>query len=251
MTQTIRSMSVSLSTSRQELGQKASADVCNTIKALLERQESINMIFAAAPSQSEFLEHFTGSGIDFSRINAFNLDDYIGLCDQAPQRFSNFLRRHLFDKVAFRSVHLIDSSAKDANAECLRYTALLEEFPADIVCMGIGENAHIAFNDPGIARFNDEYLVKAVELTKSCRLQQVNDGCFERLEDVPTHAITLTIPALFRAKYHFCIVPGASKAAAVRDALHGPLDENCPASALRTLPDCKLYLDEDSSALLR
>lgn len=250
MTQTIMSLTVSVSQSRQALGQRAAKDVCAVVGALLAQKESVNMIFAAAPSQAEFLECLRGGGIDFSRVNAFHMDDYIGLDDAAPQLFANFLRRHLFDLVSFRSVHYINGSAADPLAECRRYAALLEEYPPDIVCMGIGENAHIAFNDPGIARLRDKELVKVVTLDEASRLQQVHDGCFPQIGDVPERAITLTIPALLRADYQFCMVPAASKADAVREALYGPIDENCPASLLRTCQSCRLYLDEDSSAKL-
>ncbi|MBR5869209.1 MAG: 6-phosphogluconolactonase, partial [Clostridia bacterium] len=122
--------------------------------------------------------------------------------------------------------------------------------PTDIVVLGIGENGHIAFNDPGVADFNDPCDLKLVELDDMCRNQQVNDGCFAALDDVPTHALTITVPALVRAPALFCIVPAATKANAVRDTLCGEIGEHCPATILRTREGAKLYLDPESAAKL-
>lgn len=236
---------------RASLGEASAADVGAAVRLLLGERESINMIFAAAPSQLDFLRRFReDSSIDFSRINAFHMDEYIGLPDDAPQGFGNFLREHLFSHVPFRSVHYLGGGAEDPEAECLRYSALLREFPADIVCLGIGENGHIAFNDPHVARFDDQALVKIVELDEVCREQQVHDGCFIRLELVPRQAMTLTIPALTSAAFHFCMVPAASKAEAVRRTVCGALGEQCPATILRLCRNAVLYCDADSGALL-
>jgi glucosamine-6-phosphate deaminase len=148
-------------------------------------------------------------------------------------------------------VNYIDISAEDAEAECERYAALLAENPTDIVVMGIGENGHIAFNDPPVADFNDPRAVKPVALDEICRNQQVNDGCFKRIEDVPTTAITLTVPTLFNGDYLFCIVPAKTKAKAVRATVYDDINEKCPATILRRHERAILYLDGDSSSLLR
>ena len=174
------------------------------------------------------------------------MDEYIGLPENAPQKFGNFLKDAIFGKVPFKSVHYIDGSAPDIEAECERYSSLIGKLKPDAVFMGIGENGHIAFNDPHVAFFNDKKLVKKVKLDEACRTQQVNDGCFKKLEDVPTHALTLTIPALMDAGYHFCVVPGSTKAQAVFDTLTGDISESCPASVLRKYDGCILYLDSDS-----
>lgn len=236
---------------RQQLGAAAAEDVSLAIRQMLEEQEELHMVFAAAPSQSEFLAALCAdSRIDFTRIHAFHMDEYIGLPADAPQGFSNFLRERLFGKVSFRKVEYIDCTAADPQAECARYSALLQQYPVDIVCLGIGENGHIAFNDPHVADFSDRQLVKQVQLDDACRSQQVHDGCFASLDEVPTHAMTLTIPALAAARRHFCMVPAAAKAQAVRAALYGPLSESCPASILRTCSDVVLYLDAESGGLL-
>ena len=236
--------------SRSEMGQVAAAEIVAAIKAKLEEKEELNMIFAAAPSQNEVLKTLTESDVDWSRINAFHMDEYIGLPADAPQRFGNYLRDHIFAHAPFKSVNYIDcSSTKEA--ECARYTALLAKYPTDIVCMGIGENGHIAFNDPGVADFNDPATIKPVPLDDVCRQQQVNDGCFAKFDDVPTHALTLTVPTLFRGGYLFCSVPAPTKAAAVKEMLTTDnIDEHCPAAILRRHDNAVLYCDADSASLL-
>ena len=209
------------------------------------------MIFAASPSQNEVLAALANDPqIPWNRVNAYHMDEYIGLSPDAPQGFGNFLREHMFGLAPFASVNYIDSAATDPQAECDRYSTLLQENPVDIVVMGIGENGHIAFNDPPVADFNDPHLVKIVALDPVCRQQQVNDGCFEALEQVPTHALTLTVPTLMAAKYHFCIVPAPTKAKAVKATVRGPIREVCPATCLRNRSNAVLYLDPDSAALL-
>lgn len=232
---------------RNQMGLSASADVSVRIKELLSRQKNVRMIFAAAPSQNEFLDGLIkDSGIDWSRITVFHMDEYIGLPAGAPQAFSRFLRDRLFDQVHPGQVHLIDSTNTLAS-ECRRYSGLLTEAPIDIVCLGIGENGHIAFNDPPVADFNDPVLVKPVELDHACRTQQVNDGCFPALPEVPTHAITLTIPALMSASALFCIVPGIRKREAVMRTVNTslPISTDCPSTIMRNHPNCTLYTDRD------
>ena len=238
--------------SPQELGACAAEDVAECLKELLGQQEQVNMIFAAAPSQDEFLESLRGrDDIEWGRINAFHMDEYIGLPPQAPQRFGTYLRTHIMGCVPFRSVHYLDGSAKDIQSECQRYAALLHQFPVDIVCLGIGENGHIAFNDPDNAQFHDPAAVKPVTLDLICRNQQVHDGCFSTLEEVPTQALTLTVPSLYAGRYLFCMVPGKKKAAAVKETVEGEISEACPASVMRQHPHAVLYLDPDSASLLK
>ena len=243
---------VNIFETRKEMGQYAAAECAGCIKDLLKIKKEINMIFAAAPSQNEFLEALAADkSIDFSSINAFHMDEYVGLGKTAPQRFGEFLRTHIFDLVDFKSVHFLNTDTDDEDAECLRYSKLLKKFPVDIVCMGIGENGHIAFNDPHAAKFDDSSAVKIVELDEICRRQQVNDGCFESIDDVPEKALTLTVPALKAAAHHFCIVPSATKAEAVKRTIMGEITEKCPATVLRLCPDARIYLDNESSSLLK
>lgn len=235
---------------REEMGIAAAEEIHNKISELLSCKEEINMIFAAAPSQNEVLAALVSkTDIEWNRINAFHMDEYIGLSDDAPQKFGTFLKNAIFDKVPFKSVNLINSSAS-ADDECRRYSELLKNNPVDIVCLGIGENGHIAFNDPDVADFNDKALVKVVGLDDICRQQQVNDGCFAHIDDVPETALSLTIPALTAGTYMFCVVPAATKANAVNNTINGPVSEKCPASILRTHENAILYCDSDSGVHL-
>lgn len=244
-------LTVKIYDSRKEMGSAAAFEIKKRIISLLEKKKEINIIFAAAPSQNEVLASLASDNeIEWQRINAFHMDEYIGLKSDAPQGFGNFLKEHLFSQVPFKSVNYIDITAENPEAESRRYAALLAEYPMDIVVMGIGENGHIAFNDPPVADFCDERAVKPVKLDETCRQQQVNDGCFSKIEDVPTHALTLTVPTLTAAEYHFCIVPAKTKASAVFETLNGTIDEHCPATILRKCKNAILYLDNDSSSML-
>ena len=235
---------------RREMGLAAAKDVAETIRALLVRQSELNIIFAAAPSQNEFLEALsTARDIDWQRINAFHMDEYIGLPADAPQGFGNFLKKRIFDKLPFRTVNYLDGN-RQPDEECERYAALLLQHPIDIVCMGIGENGHVAFNDPHVALFDDPKLVKIVDLDEKCRRQQVNDGCFASITDVPTHALTLTVPALMNGRYLFCMVPAKTKAWAVYHTINDPVSETIPATCLRTHENAILYVDADSAEML-
>lgn len=236
---------------RPEMGAAAAEEGAALLRKLLSEKDSVRVIFAAAPSQNEFLDALCSApGIDWGRVTAFHMDEYIGLHPDAPQGFGNFLRAHIFDRLPFGTIHFLNGGAVDPAAECARYGTLLREAPIDIVFLGIGENGHIAFNDPPVADFADLETVKIVPLDEICRNQQVHDGCFAALEQVPTHAMTLTVPALAGAAHHFCIVPAPTKAEAVRACIRGEITTACPAAILRTCPDAALYLDADSSALL-
>lgn len=238
-------LAVEVYNSRTELGVAAARQVAGKIQELQRSQQQVNMIFAAAPSQNEFLEELkVAPGITWNRINAFHMDEYIGLDADVPQSFGKFLKTRLFDLMPFKTLNYISPS--EPVEECARYTQLLNDFPPDIVCLGIGENGHLAFNDPPVADFSDPELVKIVKLDFACQQQQVNDGCFETLELVPKTAITLTIPALLAAKHICCVVPGNTKANAVKHTLYEHISTSCPSSILRTHPDATLYLDSDS-----
>jgi glucosamine-6-phosphate deaminase len=243
-------LSVQLLPSRAELGRTAGRDVADAIRKAIADQGTARVVFAAAPSQSETLASLVAApDLDWSRVDAFHMDEYVGLAPGAPERFALWLRRNLFDRLPFRSVHLIDPDA-DPDGEAARYAALLAEEPIDAVVLGIGVNGHIAFNDPPVADFTDALLVKVVELAEDCRRQQVDDDCFARIEDVPTRAVTLTVPALLSGRRLFCVVPGASKAAAVRATLAEPLSTAWPSTVLRQHPDCTLYLEPASASQL-
>jgi glucosamine-6-phosphate deaminase len=238
---------VRISGTRQEMGALAASEVADELRRRLDTQSQVRMIFAAAPSQSEMLHALAQApGVDWTRVEAFHMDEYIGLSEGAKQSFRVWLKEEFFDRVPLGSVRLIDPGA-DAVASAAEYAALLAERPVDLVCLGIGMNGHIAFNDPP-ALFDDPEDVKVVELEHRSRQQQVEDGLFATIDEVPTHAITLTIPRLLRAERLFCCVPGRLKEHAVTRALMGPIGAESPASILRTHPDCTIYLDADSAA---
>ncbi len=240
-------LSVKIYEGRAQLGAAAALAAAAELRRLLEKQPEVRMIFAAAPSQNEFLEELVKSpGIAWERITAFHMDEYLGLPAGAAQSFGEYLRTHIFEKVPFKKVFYLQPDTPDIKKECDRYTGLLREAPVDMVCMGIGENGHVAFNDPPVADFEDPLPVKVVELDTACRQQQVHDGCFAKLEEVPAKAITLTVPALMRGGQLHIMVPGSTKTRAVTAALNGPIDTRCPASILRTHPNAVLYLDKES-----
>ena len=244
-------MQVYIAESRAQMGEISGHDVAAMLKTLLAIKDEINVMFAAAPSQNDVLATLVSDKeIAWDRVNAFHMDEYIGLAKTAPQGFGNFLRERVFSKADFKTVNYINPEADDPQAEADRYEALLKEFPMDVCILGIGENGHVAFNDPGEADFNDPRLVKTVTLDERCRQQQVNDGCFATLDDVPKTAMTVTVPGLLRAKAMFCIVPTTNKAEAVKNTVLGEINDMCPASILRTKAGAKLYLDPDAASLL-
>lgn len=236
--------------SRKEMGAAAADRFAMEVQKVLERKPEANVVFAAAPSQNEFLRQLELYPIQWERINAFHMDEYIGLSADSPQGFGNFLRERLFGRFSFASVNYLKGNAEDIDSECERYAALLSQYPVDIVCMGIGENGHLAFNDPPVADFEDAFAVKQVLLDETCRLQQVNDGCFQGINEVPTAALTLTIPSLLKAGYVGCVVPGMSKAEAVYNTVNKELISQYPSTILRIHQNAVLFLDLKSAAKL-
>ena len=236
---------------REQMGRAAYELYRQKIGTLLASQERVRAIFAAAHSQDDFLRCMAqDETLDFSRIEAFHMDEYIGLQDDASQKFSTFLTQAIFSRRPFGQVHLLRSNVEDPEAECRRYAALLQAAPMDIVSLGIGENGHIAFNDPHVALFDDPQTVKITTLDEPCRQQQVNDGEFASIDRVPRRALTLTVPALLACRTIVGIVPLDRKAKAVHDALYGPIAESCPASVLRTHDDATLLLDRGAACTL-
>lgn len=240
-------IAIHVSGSRCKMGAWAASDIAHEIRTCLQRQQGVRMIFAAAPSQQEMLSALREEkGIDWSRVTAFHMDEYLDLPAGAPQRFGNWLREIIFDHLPFAAVHLLEPSDNPAQTAS-EYAAKLTAAPIDIICCGIGSNGHLAFNDPP-AEFNDPLVVKIVDLDAKCRQQQVDDGCFATLNDVPTRALTITVPGLLAGHAIFCTVPGALKKEAVHRALLQPIGPMCPASALRLHPRCALYLDSESAS---
>jgi glucosamine-6-phosphate deaminase len=252
---TVDSLKVQVFEDRAQAGRAAGRDVA---RAIAERQQATgraNVIFAAAPSQNEVLASLVADkSVDWERVVGFHMDEYLGLGPDHPASFRRYLQEHIFRLVGMPDERLRMISGERTDrilATCLEYEQVLKDEPTDIVLAGIGENGHIAFNDPPVADFIDPVLVKVVRLDHACRVQQVNDAsCFREIDDVPTHALTLTIPALLRAAVLAVVVPGPRKANAVLATLKGPIGEACPATALRQHPGATLYLDRDSARLI-
>lgn len=242
---------VAIYRSNEELGQAAALDAREVInRAIAEKQEA-NIILATGNSQLTFLHALRDlEGIDWSKVNVFHMDEYLGIDPSHKASFRSFLRQHIIQAVNPRSFHPIPSQPEDAERACREYEALLRQYPADLVALGVGENGHLAFNDPPYARFDDPVWVKVVKLAEASRRQQVGEGHFASLAEVPTHAITLTIPALLAPKVVLCIVPEARKAEAVRACLKEPVSEERPGSILRRVAHARLYLDQDSASRL-
>ena len=239
-------LNVKVFETRNELGQEAAKEAKDCILNLLTQKVEINILFAAAPSQNEFLQALRTYKLPWNRINALHMDEYIGLSKNASQRFGIFLNKHIFEYLPFKSVnYLFEENSSPADI-CSRYKKIIKKYPIDIVFMGIGENGHIAFNDPHVALFDDPEMVKLVSLDEVCRKQQVNDGCFAELEDVPKQAVTVTSPVIMSAAYIFCMVPGERKANAVKNTINGPINIACPASILRNHRHAVLYCDKES-----
>jgi glucosamine-6-phosphate deaminase len=239
---------------RARMGRAAAAHAGRAISGRIAEAGRANVVFAAAPSQDEFLAGLVAHpSLDWSRVTAFHMDEYLGLDADHPASFRRYLHERLFRIAGLPPgrLRLIPGERAERPLRvCLEYEDLLLAEPPDVVCAGIGENGHLAFNDPPVADFADPVRVKVVRLDHACREQQVHDGCFDGLAEVPTHAYTLTIPALLAAPAVSVVVPGARKADAVLATLGGPISEACPASALRRHPGATLFLDRESARLV-
>ena len=247
----VGNLQVKIFADRAALGRAAAQVAADALTQALTQKGNARAIFAAAPSQNELLEGLSkDSSVEWSQVVAFHLDEYLGLAGEAPQSFQTYLKEHLFDLVKPGQVNFLQGGTPDPAAEAARYGQLLAEGGLDLACIGIGENGHIAFNDPPYADFNDSQKVRIVDLDETSRVQQVHDGCFPELAAVPEQALTVTIPAILAARTIVCVVPGPTKAQAVFDSLNGPVTPLCPASILREHPAAQLFIDRASAALL-
>lgn len=242
---------VAIYESNAALGQAAAQEARQIIRQAIAEKGQANIILATGNSQLTFLETLRDlDSIDWSKVNIFHMDEYLGLPADHPASFPLFLHRHFVDHVQPGAFFPVPNQPDDVAQACSDYEALLTQYPADMVALGFGENGHLAFNDPPYAKFDDPAWVKVIELAEASRRQQVGEGHFATLDDVPTHAITLTIPALLAPKRILCLVPESRKAEAVRACLTEPVDESRPGSILRQVAHAKLFLDQDSAALL-
>jgi len=232
------------------LGVSAAEHAADALRNAIAARGRARAMFATGNSQIPFLEALVRDAtVDWTRVVGFHMDEYVGIAADHPASFRRYLRERLVERVPLAAFHFVRGDAPDPDAESARYADLLREQPLDLCCLGIGENGHLAFNDPPVADFADPLDVKVVELDDECRRQQVGEGHFPDVAAVPTHAITVTIPALLRAATVLAIVPEARKRDPVRRALEGPVTTSCPASILRQHAHVTLYLDADSASL--
>lgn len=243
-------MPVHVFESNAALGQRAADDLAGLIRRAVAEKGEAALILATGNSQLSLMQALrVKSDLPWDRVVIFHMDEYLGMSDRHPASFARYIREKLVDHVRPRAFYPLRGDAPDVQAELERYRALLAAHPADVCVLGIGENGHLAFNDPP-ADFETDAVIHIVNLDERCRRQQVGEGHFPTLADVPTQAISLTIPALLSAKRLLCVVPEARKAPAVRAALYGPLTPDCPASILRTQSHVTLYLDVESAAMV-
>lgn len=235
---------------RADAGVAGATVAAGILRAETEGAGRAAVVFASAVSQDPFLAALRAQEIDWTRVTAFHMDEYAGMSADHPASFRRFLRERLLDHVPVAAFHQLDGEAGDTAAECERYAGLLREAAPCLAIMGIGENGHLAFIDPPVCDFDDPRDVRAVELDDVCRMQQVHDGAFARLQDVPRRALSLTVPFFLRVPRALVFVNGEHKSAAVRAALEGPVVEACPASALRGHASAILFLDAAAASLL-
>ena len=246
----VEKLTVSIHSDRPSMGEAAAKDAAARINAVIAEKGEANVVFAAAPSQKETLEYLLKQNVDWSKVRGFHQDEYIGLDPNHSAGFGNFMRRTIFDLVPFKELHYLLCKPEEAEAKCESYSELLKKYPADLIFLGFGENGHMAFNDPDVADFNDPKMVKIVDLDDICRQQQVNDGCFGHIDEVPKQAMTLTMSLIMNIPHAIATVPTIRKADAVYGALCGPVTTACPASILRQHANAALYVDEPAASKL-
>jgi glucosamine-6-phosphate deaminase len=244
-------LSVRLHEDLAALGRAAADEAADVIGEAVATRGVANVMFATGNSQLAFVDALVleTPGVEWSRTVVFHMDEYVGAGKDHAAGFQRWIRERISDRVGPLAAHYVDGAAEPSQ-ECARYAALLRSNPIDLCCLGIGENGHLAFNDPGVADFDDPVAVKVVALDSACRQQQVGEGHFPDLASVPRLAVTVTIPALLGARRVLAVVPEGRKAAAVAAALEGPIGTSCPASVLRTCPHAVLHLDAESASLL-
>src|SRR6478609_2192052 len=254
MSLTVDQLAVHLHTDRTRMGRAAAVVAHAYVKAAVAARGRARVILSSAPSQNDFYAALADLAAAepavWRAVVAYHMDDYVGLAPDHPQSFSRYLQEHFFHRITVAEFHPIRGDAPDPAAEAARYAAMLAAAPIDLIGMGIGENGHIAFNDPPVADFKDPVGMKIVEMDTVCRQQQVNDGCFPTIAAVPRQAISITLPVFARAAMLSCHVPTVRKAAAVRATLAGPVGVACPATLMRQHPNAALYLDPAAASLL-
>ena len=244
-------MEIRVAADRDQMGQWAAAAAAQVLRETLQSRGEATLLVATGASQFTVLSHLVAEpGIDWSRVTGFHLDEYLALPITHPASFRAYLKERFVDRVPLRQFHYIDGEHQPPEAECERLGRLIADSPVDVALVGIGENAHLAFNDPP-ADFTTEQAYLVVELDEACRRQQAGEGWFASLEEVPRHAISMSVRQILRARKILCSVPDERKAQAVAASLEGPVDPVTPASILQTHPDTTIFLDPPAAQLLR
>ncbi len=241
-------MKIDIYNTAQDLGKAVAKDAAFLLRKAIETNGAANLILATGTSQFETLTQLIAEEIDWSKVTMFHLDEYIGLPITHPASFRKYLTERFISKVSLKKAHLINGEA-DPQQECERLGALISQYSIDVALIGIGENGHIAFNDPP-ADFETEQPYIIVELDNACRQQQMNEGWFTSLDEVPKNAISMSVQQIMKSKHIICSVPGKRKATAVKNCLEHPVTNIYPASILQQHENCVVYLDKDSAALL-
>lgn len=246
----IENIKISIYETPLDMGIAAADFVAIQLNEAINLKGNANLILATGASQFTFLKALIQKEIDWKNITVFHLDEYKGIPSTHPASFRRYLKERILDVVEPKKVYFLNGDAEDVQQEVERYASELKKHPIDIACIGIGENGHIAFNDPPVADFNDPEWVKLVTLDEACKIQQIGEGWFPTMDDVPTQALTLTIPAILSSKTISCVVPDQRKAQAVHNALYHAISTQCPATVLRKHSDASLFLDAGSASEL-
>ncbi len=247
----IDKLSVQIYGETKEMGAAAADYVQGKLSAAIREKGGANLILATGASQFSFLEALQRKEIDWKKVTVFHLDEYKGISESHSASFRRYLKERILNRVAPKKIYFLNGDAANLQLEIKNYEKALQAHPIDIACIGIGENGHIAFNDPAVADFKDPKLVKVVELDEACRNQQLGEGWFPTYADVPKEAVTLTITAIMNCKAISCVVPDQRKAQAVYNSLYGDIGTSCPASILRTHPETVLFLDKESAFMIK
>jgi glucosamine-6-phosphate deaminase len=234
---------------KQQMASAAAGHAAESLRLLLGKQAAVRLLAATGASQIEFLERFTANpDLDWTRVELFHLDEYVGLGIDHPASFARYIKERIIDRTGITSYHLLDGR-RDPEEMLAEINREITKAPIDLAFVGIGENGHLAFNDPP-ADFETDKPYLLVELDRACREQQVGEGWFRSVDEVPKQALSISIPQLLKSREILCVVPDRRKAAAVRACLEGPLSASAPASALRAHPNTTIFLDADSASLL-
>jgi glucosamine-6-phosphate deaminase len=244
-------LTVQVYDSEAEMSQEAAKVVQQYLQDVVRRQNTARLLLATGNSQIQFLQALIElGGVDWDKITCFHLDEYLGIAANHPASFRYYLRERVEQQIHPQQFHYIEGDTLQPLLECDRYTQLLQTQPIDLCFLGIGDNGHIAFNDPDVADFQDPYMVKLVKLDQHNRQQQVNTGYFPNIINVPQYAFTVTIPLICSARKIICLAPTKRKAKIVQTMLHGDITNNCPASILRQQPQATLFLDIDAAQMI-